>query len=278
MGLKLKLAHTLDVDDAFMFFALTKGLTKSQQYEIEYINKDIEELNIEAEQELYDITALSFHAYSYVSDKYIILPCGASFGDRYGPKLVARLGFNELKLGQTPVAVPGIRTSGAYLLQMYRPNTPVIEYPSNEIIKALNKNEVETGVVIHEGQLIYEDYNLKRLVDFGVWWAQKTSGLPVPLGCFVLHRRLSAHIIPITNMLREAILYALDHREEAIAYALQSGNYLDRHTVQTYIAMYINQCSLDMGTKGRQSTELLLKMGAENGITPEIEDIQGIWR
>lgn len=278
MVIDINLAHTMDVDDAFIFFALAKGLTQNQLYHIDYVSKSIDELNIDAESELYDITALSFNAYSYVADKYIILPCGASFGDRYGPKLVARYGFDELRLGQSPVAIPSARTSAACLLQLYRPGTPVVEYPSDSIIQAITENKVDAGVVIHEGQLIYEDYKLKRLLDFGVWWAQRTGGLPVPLGCFALHRRLADQLMPITNMLREAILYALDHREEAIAYAQQTSNYLDRRSVQTYIAMYVNQNSLDMGAKGRQSVELMLSMGNELGITPTIEDFNTIWR
>jgi 5,8-dihydroxy-2-naphthoate synthase len=267
-AMELKLAHSPDSDDAFMFYALATKRVRTRKFKFTHVLEDIETLNQKALDEVYDITAVSFHAYAYLADRYVLLPSGASFGDRYGPIVVARgaLGANGLK-GKR-IAVPGKRTTAYLVLQLYEPEIEAVFTPFDRILETVTRGEADAGVVIHEGQLTFAREGLRKIVDLGEWWFQETK-LPLPLGGNAIRRSLDSAVRQkAAKLLHDSIRYSLDHREEALDYALQFARGLDAATADQFVSMYVNDWTLDYGERGRLAVQTLLDRGFEKGILP----------
>jgi 5,8-dihydroxy-2-naphthoate synthase len=265
----LRLAHSPDSDDAFMFYALATKKISTGNLAFTHVLEDIETLNRKAREEVYDITAVSFHAYAELADRYILMSSGASFGDGYGPIVVTRSPLQEESLKGKRIAIPGKKTTAYLALCLYEPDFEPVETRFDEILDKVIKGEADAGVVIHEGQLTYGSYGLSRMVDLGVWWKNET-GLPLPLGGNVIRRKLDAEIIRRADeLLRESIAYGLEHRQEALEYALHFARGLEPATAEHFVSMYVNQWTLDYGEKGRRAVQTLLDRGFEAGIIPQ---------
>ena len=260
--MKIHIAHSPDSDDAFMFYGLASGKVPSHDFEIQHVLADIETLNRAAFDGKYEITAVSFHAYAHLTDRYILLPHGASMGDRYGPVVVAKKRPSPSKeslLTGIRVAVPGELTTAFLTLRLFDPTVEYTVMPFDRIQEAVHSGEAEAGLLIHEGQLTWKDEGLEKIVDLGEWWADRTSGLPLPLGGNVIKRDLGqARIETLSQMLHDSIAFGLAHREEAVKYAMQFGRGLDRARTDTFVGMYVNNLTLDYGTRGRDAVRRLL--------------------
>ncbi|MGH9400476.1 MAG: menaquinone biosynthesis family protein [Terriglobia bacterium] len=266
--IELTLAHSPDSDDAFMFYALATHKIATGPLKFTHTLEDIQSLNTKAEKGVFDVTAISFHAYPYVAERYILLPSGASFGDRYGPMIVARGSMNASDLKGKRVAVPGKMTTAYLTLMLYQPEIEPVVTPFDRILGAVAKGEVDAGVVIHEGQLTYGAEGLSKVIDLGEWWHQETS-LPLPLGGNVIRRSLGGALMrQVSKTLRASILYSLEHREEALAYAIQFARGLDHFTADKFVSMYVNNWTVDYGAEGRRAVQLLLDRGFERGLLP----------
>jgi len=266
---EITVAHSPDSDDAFMFYALVNN--KIDTGDLKFINilSDIETLNRKAFEGVYDVSAVSFHAYAYISDKYILLPCGASMGSGYGPILVAKENFDPADLKKFTVGVPGTLTSAFLILKIFEPDLKYKVIQFDKIIEAVVRGEVDAGLLIHEGQLTYSNFGLKKVLDFGQWWYEKT-GLPLPLGGNVVKRDLGEELIKlIAKYLRESIKYAIENKNEALEYALKFARDMDRELASKFVGMYVNELTLDYGETGRKAVELLLDMGFEKGVIPK---------
>jgi 1,4-dihydroxy-6-naphthoate synthase len=267
--LELKLAHSPDSDDAFMFYALATKKVPSANFVFKHVLEDIETLNQKALQGIYDVTAASFHAYPYLADRYILLPSGASFGERYGPIVVARADSRLNTLRGKRIAVPGKMTTGYLALRLYEQDFEPVFTPFDRILDTVSQGTADAGVVIHEGQLTYATSGLKKIVDLGEWWHQETS-LPLPLGGNLILRSLDRGTISaVAKLLKSSIEYAFGHREEALNYALQFGRGLDSSTTDRFVAMYVNDWTLDYGERGRRAVQVLLDRGFEKGVLPK---------
>src|SRR6476469_5052166 len=226
--MKIHLAHSPDSDDAFMFYGLASGKVASNGFEIEHVLADIETLNRAAFEGTYEITAVSFHAYAHLTDRYILLPHGASMGDRYGPVVVAKKG-GPTSLKRIRVAIPGELTTAFLALRLYDPAVEYVVMPFDKIQEAVHAGEIAAGLLIHEGQVTYEEEGLQKIVDLGEWWADRTGGLPLPLGGNVIKRDLgTTHINALSLLLHDSIAFGLKHREEAVQYSMQFGRGLDQ--------------------------------------------------
>ncbi|HCO39297.1 MAG: MqnA/MqnD/SBP family protein [Aquificota bacterium] len=264
--MRIRIAHSPDSDDAFMFYALTTGKIDTEGFQIEHVLADIETLNREALRGTYEISAISFHAYPYVADKYWVLPSGGSVGEGYGPIVVSKQELNSLK-GKR-IGVPGRLTTAFLVLKLYEPDFEEVVIPFDQILSAVQEGQVDAGLVIHEGQLSYVDKGLKKIVDLGQWWQEKT-GLPLPLGCNVVRKDLGLeNIRKIERLMKESIRYALEHREEALQFAKEYARDIkeDMERTNRFVGMYVNHRTLDYGEDGREAVRLLLKLGIERGI------------
>jgi 1,4-dihydroxy-6-naphthoate synthase len=267
--MELKLAHSPDSDDAFMFYALATKKLPTSNLVFKHVLEDIESLNQKAMQGVYDITAASFHAYPYLADRYVLLPSGASFGERYGPIVVARSKPGPEGLRGKRIAVPGKLTTAHLVLRLYESDFEPIITPFDRILDTVTAGKADAGVVIHEGQLTYAEVGLKKIVDLGEWWHKETA-LPLPLGANLILRSLDRRTVrAVAKVLKQSIQYALDHREEALNYALQFGRGLDSSTADRFVAMYVNEWTLDYGERGRRAVQTLLDRGFEKGILPK---------
>jgi 1,4-dihydroxy-6-naphthoate synthase len=265
---ELKLAHSPDSDDAFMFYALATNKIPSGGLKFSHVLEDIETLNQKALTETYDITAISFHAYAYLADRYLLLPSGASFGERYGPIVVARSGVELNGLKGKRVAVPGKMTTAFLVLQLYEAEIEPLFTPFDQIIDHVATGEADAGVVIHEGQLTYAQQGLRKVVDLGEWWHEQ-FGLPLPLGGNAIRRSLDRRTAgQAAKALRESIEYAFTHRNEALDYALQFARGLDTSGADRFVSMYVNDWTLDYGERGRQAVQTLLDRGFEKRLIP----------
>lgn len=262
--MELTLAHSPDADDAFMFSALAAGKIDTGGYSFVHTLKDIETLNRAALEGVYDISAISFHAYPYVSHNYLLLSCGASVGDGYGPLVVVRADAPE-GLQPATVAVPGQLTTAYLALKLWRPDVSVIVMPFDRIGETVSSGRVEGGLLIHEGQLTYAREGLRKIVDLGEWWKRET-GLPLPLGGNVLHRRHAERAVEVNRLLRGAIGWALEYREEGLKHALSFARGLGMEEADRFIGMYVNPWTLDLGDTGRRAVAVLLERGREAGI------------
>ena len=268
--MKIHIAHSPDSDDAFMFYGLATGKVPSLGYELEHVLSDIETLNRAAFDGRYEITAVSFHAYAHLTDKYILLPHGASMGDRYGPVVVARKdGPSSLK--GVRVAIPGELTTAFLSLRLFDPDVEYVVMPFDQIQDKVHSGAVQAGLLIHEGQLTYAEEGLKKIVDLGEWWADRTGGLPLPLGGNVIKRDLGAtHINALSRLLHDSIAFGLNHRDEAVQYSMQFGRGLDRARTDRFVGMYVNELTLDYGERGRQAVKRLLSDAEAAGLIPQV--------
>lgn len=273
--MKIHVAHSPDSDDAFMFYAINTGKIDTKGYEFIDVLSDIETLNREALKGTYEVSAISIHAFPYVADKYALLSSGASMGDNYGPMVVAREYFSPSELKNKKVAVPGTLTSAFLALKLFEPQIEYIVVPFDKIIDTVKNGEAEAGLIIHEGQLTYQDEGLVCIVDLGKWWYEKTDGLPLPLGGNVIRKDLGYKVMKeISEILRESIKYSLSHRDEAVEYALKFARGMDRQKADKFIGMYVNQLTVDYGERGKKAIELFLKQAYEKGFIPALPQIE----
>jgi len=271
----ISVAHSPDSDDAFMFYALATNKIDTGNLEFEHVLKDIQTLNEEARKGTYDVTAISFHAYAYVADKYVLLPHGASIGDNYGPIVVANQELDPADLSQVKIAVPGTLTSAFLALSIYHPDFRYEVVPFDQIIDAVKSGRCGAGLLIHEGQLFYDNLGLHKVVDLGEWWHEHTGGLPLPMGGNAIRRDLGADTLrEVSSLLREGIQYSLDNREDALAYAMQFARDMDPALADRFVAMWVNDLTLDYGERGRAAVRRLLAEGHERGIIPHAVDIE----
>lgn len=266
--MRIHVAHSPDSDDAFMFYGLAKGFVDTKGFEFVHVLADIETLNRAAFDCKYEVTAISIHAYAYLNDRYILLPHGASMGSSYGPVVVARAD-GPSTLDGVRVAVPGLLTTAYLALKLYRPDVATFVLPFDQIQEAVQRSEAAAGLLIHEGQLTYADEGLKKIVDLGEWWAADTGGLPLPLGGNVIRRDLGPDTIgTVSALLHASIAYGLEHRSEALDYAMQFGRGLDRAKADRFVGMYVNDLTLGYGEKGREAVRRLLDRAHQAGIIP----------
>jgi 1,4-dihydroxy-6-naphthoate synthase len=266
---RITVAHSPDSDDAFMFYGLASGQVDTGGVVVDQVLSDIETLNRAAFEGRYEVTAVSFHAYAHLVDRYALLPHGASMGDRYGPIVVARPdGPRQVKGSR--IAIPGTMTTAYLALRIYEPDFEYTVMPFDEIQPAVREGQAEAGLLIHEGQLTYADEGLRKIVDLGEWWAEHSGGLPLPLGGNVIRRDLGpAMISKVSKMLHDSIAYALAHRPQAVEYALQFGRGLDRSRTDTFVGMYVNDLTLSYGDRGRSAVEKLMSDAYEKGVIPQ---------
>ena len=266
--MKIRIAHSPDSDDAFMFYGLASGKLPSNGFELEHVLSDIETLNRAAFEGKYEISAVSFHAYAHLTDSYILLPHGASMGERYGPIVVSKKAAPSLK-GIT-VAIPGTLTTAFLALRLFDPDVRYLVMPFDKIQEAVHAGDVDAGLLIHEGQITWAEEGLHKIVDFGEWWADRTGGLPLPLGGNVIRRDLGpATIARLSRLLHDSIAFGLDHRDEAVSYAMQFGRGLDRGKTDRFVGMYVNTLTLDYGERGREAVRRLLGDASSAGLLPK---------
>ena len=267
---EISIAHSPDSDDAFMFYALATNKVRVPGLRFTHTLCDIETLNQKAREGngAYDVTAVSFHAYPYIQDNYALLPSGGSVGDGYGPMIVATHGFSQSEVKHKRIAIPGTLTTAYLALRLFAPGVETEIVPFDQIIPQVVEGKYEAGLIIHEGQLTYSKAGLQRIVDLGKWW-MKMTGLPLPLGGNAIRRSLGPQLTAsVSNALRDSIQYALDHREEALAYAMQFARDVDPQLADKFVGMYVNERTLDYGPDGREAVRRLLDMGHKAGIIP----------
>ncbi|MBV6504014.1 MAG: 1,4-dihydroxy-6-naphtoate synthase [Fimbriimonadales bacterium] len=266
----IRVGHSPDSDDAFMFWALATGKVESS-FEFEHILRDIQTLNDWALEGRLETTAVSVHAFAHVADKYALLRHGGSFGEGYGPMLVSNRPMHKPDLRDVTIAVPGTLTSAYLQLRLYYPDAKPEVMPFDEIMPAVKSGRFDVGLIIHEGQLTWEQEGLHLVEDFGLWWRELT-GLPLPLGVNVVRKDLGNDAIgELNRVMKESIRLGLENRQEALQYALQFARGLDLETSDQFVGMYVNERTLDMGQEGQMAIKRLLEMGAQAGIVPAVE-------
>ncbi len=264
----ISVAHSPDSDDAFMFYGLATNKLETDGLKFEHTLSDIQTLNEDAQRGVYDVTAISFHAYAYVSDKYALLPHGASIGDKYGPILVSKETRSPDEIPNMKIAVPGELTSAFLALRIYNQDFEYVVVPFDKIIDAVKQGKADAGLLIHEGQLFYKQVGLDKVLDLGEWWHQKT-GLPLPMGGNVIKRDLGADLMrKVSKHLHKSIQYSMEHREDALAYAMQFARDMPPELADRFVAMWVNDLTLDYGDRGREAVRRLMQEGFEKGIIP----------
>ena len=276
---KLTLGHSPDPDDAFMFYGLAKGLIDDGGYDFEHILQDIQTLNERASRGELDISAISIHAYAHVCGDYALLPSGASMGDGYGPMLVAREAFTKEQIGDLRIAVPGKMTSAFLALQLWLgkkgEQINYVVVPFDEIFGVVNRGGADMGLIIHEGQLTFENEGLVCCEDLGVWWGRENYGLPLPLGGNVIHKRIDAvERKVISDVLERSIRFSLDNRDEAVGHSLQYARDMGIDLADKFVGMYVNEWTLDYGDAGRESIRRFLQRGYEMDVVPELPELE----
>ncbi len=266
--MKISLAHSPDSDDAFMFYGLASGRVPTGDLEVTHVLKDIETLNNEARVGRHEVTAISFHAYPYVADKYALMPCGGSIGDGYGPLLVAREDIDPRRLAGRRVAVPGTLTTAYLALKLFAPEATTHVHPFDQILEEVEAGRADVGLIIHEGQLTFSGHGLRKILDLGAWWKEET-GLPLPLGGNAVRRDLGPALMArLTGLVRETVRYSLAHRQDALAYAMSFARGMDPAIADRFVGMWVNEMTVDTGERGQQAVQLLLDRGHEAGIIP----------
>ena len=266
---EISIAHSPDSDDAFMFYGLATNKVRVNGHKFTHVLCDIETLNQRAINEaFFDVTAISFHVYPYIQDQYALMACGGSVGDGYGPMIVATRAYDLDEIRRVKIAVPGTLTTAYLALKLFAPEVETAVVPFDQIIPEVMAGNYAAGLIIHEGQLTYPRSGLSRILDLGVWWREQT-GLPLPLGGNAIRRSLGdATMQTVTQALRDSIQYGLDHRDEALQYAMQFGRDLDHGLADKFVGMYVNERTLDYGDDGRTAIRRLLTMGHERGVIP----------
>ena len=278
---QITVAHSPDSDDAFMHYALAEGKINAGDIEFRHILKDIETLNNAAADGIYEVTALSIHAYAYLADKYALMGHGASMGEPgekgYGPRLVTHRKVSVDEARRLTIAHPGPRTSAYLALRLWAPDAPLVEMAFDEILPAVASGAVDAGVLIHEGQLTYGAAGVHLALDFGKWWGEQTEGLPLPLGGNAIQRDLEPELQKrVSSLLRQSIEYSLSHREEALEYAMQFARGLETDVARAdeFVGMYVNARTLDYGEDGRRAVKLFLERGFKAGLIPHRVDVE----
>ena len=268
---EITIAHSPDSDDAFMFYGLATNKVQIPGLRFSHTLCDIQSLNqkaMQGEEGVYDVTAVSFHAYPYIQDRYALMTCGGSVGEGYGPMIVSPKAISPTEIKQKMIAIPGKLTTAYLALQLFAPGIETEVLPFDQIIPSVLSGKYEAGLIIHEGQLTYDRSGLHRIVDLGRWWMQMT-GLPLPLGGNAIRRSLGRELIAsVSTALRHSVQYALDHREQALAYAMQFARDLDPQMADKFVGMYVNERTLDYGADGKEAIRRLLDMGHRAGIIP----------
>lgn len=267
----VKVGHSPDPDDAFMFYGIAAEKVDTRGFAIEQVLEDIESLNRRALARELEVSAVSIHAYTHLADRYALMPCGASMGDGYGPCVVTRGGIAASRLPEVKIAVPGELTSAFLALRLYLGREfPYEVVPFDRILDAVSTGRADAGLIIHEGQLTYGRDGFDCVVDLGRWWADRHDGLPLPLGGNVVRKDLGEDMQRLTAVLRDSIEYGLDHREVALEYALDFGRGLDRELADRFVGMYVNDLTRDYGTRGRRAIEAFLAEGVAAGLVPDV--------
>lgn len=270
----ITVAHSPDSDDAFMFYGLATNKLETEGLKFEHTLKDIQSLNEDAKNGVFDVSAISFHAYAYVADKYALLPHGASIGDKYGPIVVSKEPRSADEIGSMKIAIPGELTSAFLALRIYNKDFQYEVVEFDKIIDAVLEGRVDAGLLIHEGQLFYKQMGLDKVLDLGEWWHEKT-GLPLPMGGNVIRRDLGEELMKqVSKHLHRSIQYSMENREDALAYAMQFARDMAPELADRFVAMWVNDLTLDYGERGKEGVRRLLKEGFEAGIIPHEVDIQ----
>jgi 1,4-dihydroxy-6-naphthoate synthase len=276
---ELTLGHSPDPDDAFMFYGLAKELIPTGEFKFKHVLQDIQTLNERATRGELDITAISIHAYAYVSQHYALLPSGASMGDGYGPMLVAREKLSREQVARKKIAVPGRMTSAFLALQLWLDKPAkafdFVVVPFDQIFSAVRSGAAEVGLIIHEGQLTYQKEGLQICEDLGIWWGQQNNGLPLPLGGNVIHKRFTPQVRKtVSNILTSSIRYSLDHRPAAVQHALQYARDMGRDLADKFVGMYVNHWTLDYGERGRESIRRFLAAAFASGLIDHRQELE----
>jgi len=270
----ITVAHSPDSDDAFMFYGLATNKLDTGNLSFTHVLKDIQTLNEEAFRGTYDVTAVSFHAYAYIADKYMLLPHGASIGDNYGPILVSREIKKAQDISDLKIAVPGTLTSAFLALRIFNPDFQYEVVPFDKIVEAVQSGRCDAGLLIHEGQLFYESLGLHKILDLGEWWHEKT-GLPLPMGGNAIRRDLGPEIIrQVSDCLRKSIRYSLANRQDALEYAMQFARDMDSALADRFVTMWVNDLTLDYTERGREAVRRILAEGYERGIIPNRAQVE----
>ena len=265
---EIKLAHSPDSDDAFMFYALATHKLATPGYRYTHVLSDIQTLNEAALSETYDVTALSFAAYPSLRDKYVLLDCGASFGENYGPIVVASKSMKPEDLAGKRIGVPGLKTSAYLTMKLFQPDFEPVVMAFDKILDAVKNDVVEAGLLIHEGQLLFPQLGMHRVVDLGVWWHEQT-GLPLPLGGNAVRKSLGAELgLQIAKTIHDSVAYGLEHREEALNYAMQFARDMDPDIADKFVDMYVNRWTLGYGDRGKQAVREFIARGTEASLLP----------
>jgi 1,4-dihydroxy-6-naphthoate synthase len=272
----ITVAHSPDSDDAFMFFGLAARRVSAPDLEFVHVLADIQTLNERAFRGEYEVTAVSFHAYAYLADRYALLPHGASMGEGYGPMVVAREPWQPADLAGKRIAIPGQLTTAALALRLWNPSLECTVLPFDRIVEAVLAGSVDAGLIIHEGQVTYAAQGLHKVVDLGEWWGKET-GLPLPLGGNAIRKDLGPDLMRrVSALLLQSIRHGLEHRDEALAYAMEFGRNMDRALTDRFVGMYVNALTLDYGARGREAVRRLLAAGHERGIIPHPVQVEFI--
>ena len=270
----ITVAHSPDSDDAFMFYGLATNKLETDNIKFEHTLKDIQTLNEDAKNGVYDVTAISFHAYAYVADKYALLPHGASIGDKYGPILVSKEPRSPEEIGGMKIAIPGELTSAFLALRLFNSKFEYVVRPFDQIINAVKNGDVDAGLLIHEGQLFYKELGLDKVLDLGEWWHERT-GLPLPMGGNAIKRDLGEDLMKrVSRHLHSSIMYSMENREDALQYAMQFARDMAPEVADRFVAMWVNELTLDYGERGKEGVRRLLTEGYEAGIIPHKVDIE----
>ncbi len=265
---RISVAHSPDSDDAFMFYGLATNKLDTGSISFSHVLKDIQTLNEEAMKGTFDVTAISFHAYAYIADQYCLLPHGASIGDNYGPIVVASEAKLPQDISKLKIAVPGTLTSAFLALRIFNSDFEYEVVPFDKIIDAVQAGECDAGLLIHEGQLFFESMGLHKVLDLGEWWHERT-GLPLPMGGNVIRRDLGPKLISeVSRLLHKSIRYSLDNREDALQYAMQFARDMEPELADRFVAMWVNDLTLDYTERGREAVQKQLNEGFEKGIIP----------
>ena len=270
----ITVAHSPDSDDAFMFYGLATNKLETENIKFEHTLKDIQTLNEDAKNGVYDVTAISFHAYAYVSDKYALLPHGASIGDKYGPILVSKEPRSPDEISDMKIAIPGELTSAFLALRLYNSKFEYVVRPFDQIMDAVKKGDVDAGLLIHEGQLFYKEVGLDKVLDLGEWWHDRT-GLPLPMGGNAIKRELGEDLMrQVSRHLHRSIMYSMENREDALQYAMQFARDMAPEVADRFVAMWVNALTLDYGERGKEGVRRLLTEGYEAGIIPHKVEVE----
>ena len=275
----ITLGHSPDPDDAFMFYGLAKELIPTHGFHFQHVLQDIQTLNERATRGELDVSAVSIHAYAYVSDQYALLPSGASMGDGYGPMLVAKSRLTREEILKKKIAVPGVMTSAFLALQLWLGKSAQefehVIVPFDRIFAAVTNGTADVGLIIHEGQLTYQKEGLVLCADLGVWWGGQNGGLPLPLGGNVIHKRFAPDVRrKISDILTASIQFSLEHRRDAVEHALQYARDMGRDLADKFVGMYVNHWTLDYGEQGRESIRRFLGQGFERGLIPHRQELE----